>query len=907
MAKIFSVLLVLTLTFLFKGFGQTSSKPLTKRTISGVVRDSNGIVIQLANVKLTIGKEEFKSQTNKFGTFTFKDVGSAEFTLSVSHVSYGKFTQRYLMNDTKSILSVPPIILSAENMMQEVYVSKEGPIYKKDTVEFMAQDYIVRDYARLQDLLKKIPGITLGRDGTVYFNGEQVKNAKFNGVRYFSGDVTSIIKELPADIIERIQIIDDYGDESRGEVIKDEAVKTLNVVTKENKSAGTLYSLLGEVANKNRNNIEAGYKSIDNIEQKSLKFSRATEPLGLAHYNDVGSIAERSTDITVAGSPSPYEHGKDDIYAGTISKNIQLGRFKVDNYYNGIHRNSDGTQRSFSENTINNELLVENNRSLVKSVNNKHRLKSIFKYLGKRKDIANFSVDFDYEKVDQDLNSLRERRGAIIMTDSISRATKTIKPTFTLNGDYDPKVFSNAATSLTFHYFLKLNQAKNTESYQQFIKDFDDVSWDKNETISNKYLSLSSMIKHRFSEKLGGRLSFDGIFSTEDNNRNVFDNLNKKNIDSISQHFEEINKLYRLKGNLVFKYIRNVELDLGGIFQNIDNTGHFISNNKKIPIQGWFLSPTIKVNVQIKSRSGLEVSYLHNIIAPSFKQIYPLPMMDNISTVSYGNPDLEFVKRHDINFKFNHYFNRKKINIALLGSLKIWDNQIVSQQILTSDPNYGSRIQMSFMNTQGNRNFTLNNILSKSFGKNVWLVKLEGLSQWNQTPFYNGETKDIAKTNQLLQILGISTSFLKFMDIEIGARYEYQSRESQTMSRRKNNLLSVDIKSALYITKDFRVSFNMTQRNLEGFGINEDRSLFVFNSSIEKRIFKRKNAVIAISCIDLFKQNIYPVRQYDTFGYQDRFSNTNSRFFKFQFLWEPQMWKSSKFKSGIRAGDGSFK
>ncbi|ERJ60151.1 hypothetical protein M472_15415 [Sphingobacterium paucimobilis HER1398] len=272
---------------------QERTQPLDSRTVSGMIRNNADESVANATIVLRTKTDSLTTRTNKFGTFSFAKVSHAEFTVSVSHIAYGTFTQRYLMNDLKPILTIPPVILKKENVIEEVHIAREGPSFKKDTVEFWAQDYIVRDYARLADLLKRIPGVMVQNDGRVFFNGQEIRNAKFNGVNYFSGNVNAIIKELPADIVERVQIIDDYGDESQGEVKRDEAIKTLNVVTKPDKSAGRMYNIMSEVTDKERYKAEYGYKSIDYTDQKSFKLQASRSPLGIAPFVAVGIVADR--------------------------------------------------------------------------------------------------------------------------------------------------------------------------------------------------------------------------------------------------------------------------------------------------------------------------------------------------------------------------------------------------------------------------------------------------------------------------------------------------------------------------------------------------------------------------------------------------------------------------------------
>src|SRR5690606_23588946 len=104
-----------------------------------------------------------------------------------------------------------------------------------------------KENATVEDLMKKMDGIEVDRDGEVTVKGEAVQRARINGKDYFGGDVATAIRDLPADIVEKIQIVDDYGDQAARTGIREgDPTRVLNIVTKANKRVG------------NRGRFEAG-------------------------------------------------------------------------------------------------------------------------------------------------------------------------------------------------------------------------------------------------------------------------------------------------------------------------------------------------------------------------------------------------------------------------------------------------------------------------------------------------------------------------------------------------------------------------------------------------------------------------------------------------------------------------
>src|SRR5690606_20254960 len=83
---------------------------------------------------------------------------------------------------------------------------------KGDTVEYSTKDLQLREGALAEDALKRLQGVEVDKDGNVTAQGEQVTRVRINGKDFFGGDVKTATQNLPANIIEKMQVIDDYGD-----------------------------------------------------------------------------------------------------------------------------------------------------------------------------------------------------------------------------------------------------------------------------------------------------------------------------------------------------------------------------------------------------------------------------------------------------------------------------------------------------------------------------------------------------------------------------------------------------------------------------------------------------------------------------------------------------------------------
>ncbi|HEX8607572.1 MAG TPA: carboxypeptidase regulatory-like domain-containing protein, partial [Pedobacter sp.] len=214
------VLLVLCVSNLFaqnRPSSGTPPPPLPTREVSGIVKDSTDLGVIGATVSLTSDKDTLKTSTNNDGIFVFKNVKSATYTILVTSIGYtNSKPMRFKQNDTTPRIVMDPIVLKDEsNTLNTVVINGTPSItYKTDTVEYKASDYVVRKNATVDELLKKMEGMEVGTDGSLTHQGQAVTKAKLNGKDFVGGDLANAIKNLPAEIVDKIQMVDDYGDQA---------------------------------------------------------------------------------------------------------------------------------------------------------------------------------------------------------------------------------------------------------------------------------------------------------------------------------------------------------------------------------------------------------------------------------------------------------------------------------------------------------------------------------------------------------------------------------------------------------------------------------------------------------------------------------------------------------------------
>ena len=231
------------LFLLFWGFLATT---VTAQTIRGTVVDSTTRKpLMEATVSLLSVRDSSMSHymiTNGDGEFTFTNVAVGNYRLLITYVGYRNKSRRIsVTRDTPTIGAGTLELVPQSVNLNEVVIKQEAPpvTIKQDTIEFNAGSFKTQPNADAENMLKKLPGVDVARDGTITAQGQAVKKVLVDGKPFFGDDPKMATRNLPADIIDKIQLFDQQSDQSQFTGVDDgNRDKTINIVTKKDKRKG---------------------------------------------------------------------------------------------------------------------------------------------------------------------------------------------------------------------------------------------------------------------------------------------------------------------------------------------------------------------------------------------------------------------------------------------------------------------------------------------------------------------------------------------------------------------------------------------------------------------------------------------------------------------------------------------
>jgi hypothetical protein len=249
MSKYVFLLIFMGLIFANPSFSQSN----TRGSVKGLIVDSAGNKQPLPNATVSVrplGADSTQAEyavSNKTGAFLFRGLPVGQYFVLITYEGYAHVGRNIRIADSNANVDLGTIFLQRSDELLEAAIVQRPPMgIRKDTVEYNAGLFATKPNATAEDLLKKMPGVTVDNSGNVTAQGETVQRVLVNGKRFFSDDPKMATRNLPPDVIDKIQVFDDLSDQSKFTGFDDgNRVKTINIVTKKNMRKGYFGKFVG--------------------------------------------------------------------------------------------------------------------------------------------------------------------------------------------------------------------------------------------------------------------------------------------------------------------------------------------------------------------------------------------------------------------------------------------------------------------------------------------------------------------------------------------------------------------------------------------------------------------------------------------------------------------------------------
>jgi hypothetical protein len=199
--------------------------------------------IEMATIRLLKSTDSTLVQgvlTDSKGAFSLSKVKDGKYILEVRYLGYKNHYSDVAVGGRNVILKNIYIEQKANELAAvEVRGMAAQMNVRGDTIEYNTAAYKLAENAPVEDLLKKLPGVTVDADGKVTVNGEEIKKVRIDGKKFFDGDVQMATKNIPVDMIDKVQVIDQKSEMSQLTGFEDENTeRIINLTIKANRKKG---------------------------------------------------------------------------------------------------------------------------------------------------------------------------------------------------------------------------------------------------------------------------------------------------------------------------------------------------------------------------------------------------------------------------------------------------------------------------------------------------------------------------------------------------------------------------------------------------------------------------------------------------------------------------------------------
>ena len=873
-------------------------------TLYGSVREaSSGEELIQASVRLLSAKDSTLVKgavTNASGRFSIENVKPGKYIVEASYVGYDPQLRDITM--TKDDLRLKPFELSESTVMlkEATVVGIRTPVkVMEDTVEFAADAYRTQPNAVVEDLLKRLPGVEVGSDGKITANGKSVSKILVDGKEFFSDDPTVASRNLPVDMVDKLQVVDRKSDLARLTGVDDGEDETvINLTVKKNMKNGWF------------GNIEGGYGTDDRY-KGNFNINRFWNDNQITFLGSANNVNEPGFADGASGRFRRFGGMNGITNSQSFGINFNVGNkeiFRVggDIMYSHTDRNTRTTSEKtylFTDSTSTNR---GNSYSRDKGHNFRADLRMVWKpdsfntlefrpniSLNYNKSFSNdssstFAGGLTPDEVTRSLNNGTsdghsfEFGGRLIFNHNFKAKRGR---SFSLMMNYSMSNVRENATTYSFNKFFMLNDS--VDAYDQFADNHTwnnsvsaRVSWTEplGNVANGNFLTLSYNFSYRwnnadkltydypieFPEGWDGPLiiSPDAIFDEELSNR--FRN---------NYMSQDIRLGYR-------KITKNGNLNVGvSLVPQMSQSINLLDDNKSIPKRNVLnVAPFLRYRYKFSKSRSMNVFYNGRSSQPSMAQLQPVADMSNPMQIVVGNPDLKPTFSHGLNLRFQDFNSEAQRSIMAMVDGQFQQNAIISQTLF--NPETGGQTT-TYTNVNGVWNIRGMNMISLPIPGNKAFTFTNNifLSYSNTIGFNNGERNRSGSF-----MVGESPAFAwrpENLSLELRPNYNLQN-VTNTVQKGANRTVHTyggsfygNYSTPIGIVLSSDVNYSATS----GYSNGYDTRTWMWNASLAYQFLRGRAMTVTLKAYDILGQRSN-VRRNVTANYiSDERYNSLTRYF----------------------------
>ena len=846
-------------------------------TVKGTVVDTAGLPLPGAIVRIKWEKDSLGISANNDGTFLLSKLKSRKFTLSAAFIGFKTFTKQFTF-EKGNVFDVSTLMLKVEsNMLDGVIISGAPPVkVTEDTVSFNAASFPVRAGDAVDEVLKKLPGIKVDKDGNVTSQGSPVSKIRVNGKDFFGTDVATAIKNLPADIIKNLQFIDDYGDQAKLTGLKTgEPEKVLNLTIQEDKKKGYFARTSGGLGNADRYNTSLRANSMKN--ERQISFDGTVN-----NANNRGGGGDGLTERDAAGLNYRNEWSE---------------KLSADGWYNFEHANNNTISTALTQNFLQNTggqfTRLENSRNDNTNIRTNHGAGGNLEYKRDTLNYLKISPEFHYNLNDGLYSGISNISQQTLLTNRISSNSSTNNSlNLKTNVFYNHK-FSRKGRNLSLWGNVNYNDGDNSNDilndYRISDQGVDSVRI-QNQLNGQTNRSFGTYAGFSYMEPLWKKTFIEFNYNygstATTNNRSVYD------VTAGAQQFNDDlsnNYDYQFTTNKVgmnYRYINDkLNYTLGLNAQPAVLNGQNVSKNIQTLQRTFNIIPSARIAYKFSNQKSFDINYWGKNNQPGFYQLQPITDNSNLQNTVTGNPNLkpEFVN------SVNAHYKQSDWNLGHVLFANVYYNQTQNKIVTTKMLIPGTLNQTtSYTNTDGFYNLKGDYYLGKPFMNRKFTVGYSGYAELNNNVAFIDNNKNFGKNTVWRQEIEFKVDLENIVNLEIETAYSQNKTEysQENLDDRLTRRYEYGIEGRNYFFKDLTVGYDLTKQINTGFNNAQVRNPTILRLFMEYKLMKKDRGTLRIDGFDLFDENSGISRDVFDNVIVDRQVNRLGRYFMLSFIFK---------------------
>jgi len=913
-------ILLLTLTTALFSLAAIAQK--NKLTVSGRLVDTLQKQ-QLVNATVSLVNAKDSSlagftRADATGKFVLTNLQSGQYRLSASMVGFHSVWKIFELKNEQPETNLGEIKMKDNSLMDEVTVQNLRPpvVVNGDTLEFNAEAFKTKPNAVVEDMLKKMPGVEVDKDGTIRVNGQKISRVFVNGKQFFGNDPKIATRNLDADAIDKVQVFDKKSDQAEFTGIDDgNSEKAINLKLKKDKKnmlfgkatagGGTKDRFDGQF-NVNRFKGEQQVSAIgmaNNTNRQGFTFSDVLNFTGAAKKMMSGGGGR-----VVINTSGPEDFGLP-VQGVNNSEGIEktiAGGLNFDNtwkkktelngsyFYNNIDVNNE--KNTTRQNLSTTNPFTYNQKTLSDKRSESNRL--------------NFTLDakldsFNSIKFSPQYISQHNKYSNANTYTSVLPGDKLLNEGFS-NSTTDATGYNFAGSFLFKHKFRKKgrtfssnitagqNDTHSNGTLKSINNFYSNGTFNYKDTLdqTNNLSSLTSNygINVSYTEPLSKRslLEINSFYNKSNGNLNkktydINNQTGKYDVtnDALSNAFKT-EYTYAGGGTNFRSQKKKVTLGFGAALQYASLLNQ-LKDNSNISQHFTSILPAANFTYNFTKMKNLSLEYTTTTNQPTVTQLQPVSDVSDPLNITIGNPNLQQEYQHNVNINFFTASPLAQKNLFAYVNFSTTQHAIVNADVLDQ---FGGRTT-TYQNMNGVYNL---------FGGTEWGFKAKKLNTrinigantilYNNYNFLNGQKNHITNLAFSPRI-GLTYNYKEKFDINTSAKFGYNKIKYSLQPSFNDNYwrntyeADANVNLPLNISINNEFSYNVNSGRSQGY----NKNVALWNAAITKGLFKYQRATLKLSVFDLLNQNVGINRNANLNYIEDASYKVLNRFYMMSFTY----------------------